>query len=60
MENIWEYWRANELSATVWDGYDAEAWNGLVNDRTASDLSAPEIGRRSMFTAVGVTARSGP
>lgn len=38
MENVWEYLRANKLSARVWDGYDAileackEAWNWLITD----------------------------
>ena len=38
MENVWEYLRANKLSAGVWDSYDeilqacAEAWNWLMND----------------------------
>ena len=38
MENVWDYLRANKLSACVWDSYDeilaacADAWNWLVND----------------------------
>lgn len=38
MENVWEYLRANKLSAGVWNCYDeilqacAEAWNWLMND----------------------------
>lgn len=38
MENVWEYLRANKLSAGVWDSYEeivhacAEAWNWLMND----------------------------
>ena len=38
MENVWDYLRANKLSASVWDSYDeiveacAEAWNWLAND----------------------------
>ena len=38
MENVWEYLRANKLSAGVWDDYDeilqasAEAWNWLADD----------------------------
>jgi hypothetical protein len=38
MENVWDYLRANKLSAGVWDSYDeileacADAWNWLVND----------------------------
>ena len=38
MENVWDYLRANKLSASVWDSYDeivaacARAWNWLVND----------------------------
>ncbi len=38
MENVWDYLRANKLSAGVWDSYDeileacAEAWNWLVDD----------------------------
>ena len=38
MENVWDYLRANKLSALVWDSYDAilqacrEAWIFLVND----------------------------
>ena len=38
MENVWDYLRANKLSACVWDGYNeilaacADAWNWLVND----------------------------
>ena len=38
MENVWEYLRANKLSAGVWDRYEeivqacAEAWNWLMND----------------------------
>lgn len=38
MENVWDYLRANKLSALVWDNYDAilqacrEAWLFLVND----------------------------
>ena len=37
-EELWDYLRANKLSACVWDGYDeilaacADAWNWLVND----------------------------
>jgi hypothetical protein len=36
MENVWEYLRANQLSANVWNDYDAilnacaEAWNWLI------------------------------
>ena len=38
MENVWDYLRANKLSARVWDSYDAiinacrEAWLFLTND----------------------------
>jgi len=38
MENVWDYLRANKLSAGVWDSYDAilaacaDAWSWLVND----------------------------
>lgn len=38
MENVWEYPRANRLSAGVWDSYDeildvcCEAWNWFAND----------------------------
>jgi hypothetical protein len=38
MENVWEYLRANKLSALVWDTYDAivqacrNAWQFLVDD----------------------------
>lgn len=38
MENVWEYLRANKLSAGIWDGYDeiveacADAWNWLMDD----------------------------
>jgi len=38
MENVWEYLRANKLSACVWDSYEAtlaafrDAWNWLIND----------------------------
>jgi hypothetical protein len=38
MENVWDYLRANKLSAGVWDTYEeivqacADAWNWLVND----------------------------
>jgi transposase len=38
MENVWEYLRANWLSAGVWDSYDeildacCEAWNWFAND----------------------------
>jgi hypothetical protein len=38
MENVWDYLRANKLSASVWDSDDeivqacAEAWNWLAND----------------------------
>jgi hypothetical protein len=38
MENVWEYLRANKLSRSVWQNYDAilqacaAAWNWLVND----------------------------
>ena len=38
MENVWDYLRANKLSACVWDDYDeilaacADAWNWFVND----------------------------
>jgi hypothetical protein len=38
MENVWEYLRANKLSARVWDNYDAiieacrEAWNWFIAD----------------------------
>ena len=36
MENVWEYLRGNQLSMTVWEGYDAildaccNAWNNLM------------------------------
>ena len=36
MENVWEYLRGNQLSITVWEGYDAildaccNAWNNLM------------------------------
>lgn len=38
MENVWEYLRANKLSAGVWDTYDdilnacRDAWNWLIAD----------------------------
>ena len=38
MENVWDYLRANQLSAGVWDGYDeipdacADAWKWFVDD----------------------------
>jgi hypothetical protein len=38
MENVWDYLRANKLSACVWDSYDeilaacADAWNWLIAD----------------------------
>ncbi len=38
MENVWQYLRANKLSARIWDSYDeilaacAEAWNWLIKD----------------------------
>jgi DDE superfamily endonuclease len=38
VENVWEYLRANKLSALVWDSYDAivtackNAWDFLVDD----------------------------
>jgi hypothetical protein len=38
MDNVWDYLRANKLSAGVWDSYEeildacAEAWNWFVND----------------------------
>ncbi len=38
MENVWDYLRANRLSARVWDTYDdildacSSAWNWFVND----------------------------
>jgi hypothetical protein len=38
MENVWDYLRANKLSARVWDSYDeilaacADAWSWFVND----------------------------
>lgn len=38
MENVWEYLRANKLTARVWDDYDAivtaceRAWNFLIAD----------------------------
>lgn len=38
MENVWEYLRANKLSALVWDSYEAiveacrGAWNFLIGD----------------------------
>lgn len=38
MENVWEYLRANKLSARVWEDYDAilkacaDAWNWFVNE----------------------------
>ena len=38
MENVWDYLRANQLSAGVWDSYDeileacADAWNWFIND----------------------------
>lgn len=38
MENVWDYLRANKLSAGVWDSYEeilaacADAWKWLVDD----------------------------
>ena len=38
MENVWEYLRANKLSASVWDTYEdivqacADAWRWLIAD----------------------------
>lgn len=38
MENVWQYLRANKLSARVWDSYDdilnacADAWNWFMDD----------------------------
>ena len=38
MENVWEYLRGNQLSMTVWEGYDTildaccNAWNNLMKD----------------------------
>ena len=38
MENVWQYLRANKLSARVWDSYEeivdacAEAWNWFLGD----------------------------
>jgi hypothetical protein len=38
MENVWDYLRANKLSACAWDSYEviveacADAWNWLVAD----------------------------
>ena len=38
MENVWEFLRANKLSARVWDSYEAimeacaDAWNWFVDD----------------------------
>jgi DDE superfamily endonuclease len=38
MENVWEFLRANTLSARVWDSYEAimeacaDAWNWFVDD----------------------------
>jgi hypothetical protein len=38
MENVWEYLRANKLSARIWDDYDqiltacADAWNWFAAD----------------------------
>jgi hypothetical protein len=34
MENVWDYLRANKLSAGVWNSYDEilDAWNWFVND----------------------------
>lgn len=38
MENVWQYLRANKLSARVWEDYDgilnacADAWNWLIAD----------------------------
>jgi hypothetical protein len=38
MENVWDYLRANKLSARIWNSYDdilkacAEAWNWLADD----------------------------
>jgi transposase len=39
MENVWDYLRANKLSAGVWDSYEAiqeacaDAWNWFVSDQ---------------------------
>lgn len=39
VENVWQYLRANKLSAIVWDSYDAivdaccDAWNWLIDDK---------------------------
>jgi hypothetical protein len=59
MENVWEFLRANTLSARVWDSYEAimeacaDAWNWFVDDQTASVRSAQGTGQRSMFEAAG-------
>ena len=53
MENVWEYLRANKLSARIWDTYDqvltASANPGIGSSPTPNvfDLSGPAIGQRS-------------
>jgi hypothetical protein len=52
MENVWEYLRANRLSAGVWDDYNAiikackDAWNWLIAD----PARIQSIGRREWAT----------
>ncbi len=60
MENVWEYLRANKLSARVWDDYDAilqacaEAWNCLINDPDRIRSIGTRDGQRSMSERVGI------
>jgi hypothetical protein len=63
MENVWDYLRANKLSAGVWDTYDeiveacADAWNWFLIE---SGQSASETGQRSMSRAVGIRSPARP
>ncbi len=62
MENVWEYLRANKLSARIWDDYDqiltacADAWNWFATDPDRiRSIGSRVIGRRSISRAVGIT-----
>ena len=52
MENVWQFLRANKLSATVWESYDeivdacVEAWNWFVHDQNRIE----SIGARDWAT----------
>ena len=67
MENVWEFLRANKLSATVWGTATMKSstpapkpGTGSSTTQTVSSPSAPAIGRQSMSRAVGMRPNERP